>query len=234
MKAAIRARRKAERIWHKSKSEHDLSVFNSKKNLATFIMNQARCDYYTSHIQENSSNQRKLFQSMKVLLCDTRDVSFPPGDPDQLANNFGNFFVQKIERIDRSLADLSAQSQSPPHTDEHTACAHGRFTSFKSLMQDQVHKFIDKAPKKSCQPDLVPTSIVVQSLDILLPVITKLLNLSFEIGQFAGTWKEALVLPSLKKHNLGIAYKNFCPVGNIAYTSKLSKNRRVSISSLSI
>ena len=103
MKAAIRARRKAERIWRKSKSAHDLSVFKAKKNHATFIMNQARCEYYTSHIQENSSNQRKLFQSTKALLCDAKDVSFPPEVPDQLATNFGNVFVQKIERINIGL-----------------------------------------------------------------------------------------------------------------------------------
>ena len=229
MKAAIRDRRKAERTWRKSKSAHDLGVFKAKKNRATFITNQARCEYYTSHIQENSSNQRKLFQSTKALLCDAKDISFPSGDPDRLANDFGNFFVQKIERINSSLADLSAQSQlpphadEPPHVDEHSVCAHGRFTSFKSLTQDQVRMLIDKAPKKSCQLDPIPTSIVVQSLDILLPVITKLVNLSFETGQFAGTWKEALVLPSLKKPNLDIAYKNFRPVSNLAYISKLSE-----------
>ena len=130
MKAAIRARRKAERTWRKSKSAHDLGVFKAKKNRATFIMNQARCEYYTSYIQENSCNQRKLFQSTKALLCDAKDISFPSGDPDRLANDFGNFFVQKIERINSSLADLSAQSQpppdvdEPPHVDEHSVCAH--------------------------------------------------------------------------------------------------------------
>ena len=86
---------------------------------------------------------------------------------------------------------------------------------------------IDKAPSKSCQLDAVPTSIVVQSLDILLPVITKLLNFSFETGQFAGTWKGALVLPSLKKHNLDIAYKNFHAVSNLPYISKLSERASV-------
>ena len=86
MKVAIRARPKAERTWRKSKSAHDLSVFKAKKNRATFIMNQARCEYYTSHIQENSSKLRKLFQSTKALLCDAKDISFPSGDPDRLAN----------------------------------------------------------------------------------------------------------------------------------------------------
>ena len=148
MKAAIRARRKAERTWRKSKSAHDLSVFKAKKNRATFIMNQARCEYYTSHIQENSSNLRKLFQSTKALLCDAEDISFPSGDPDRLANEFGSVFVQKIESINISLADLSVQSKPPPYVDEHSACVDGQFTSFKSLTQDQVRMLIDKAPKK--------------------------------------------------------------------------------------
>ena len=57
----------------------------------------------------------------------------------------------------------------------------------------------------------------------MLPVINKLVNLSFESGRFAESWKEALVLPSLKKPNLDIAYKNFRPVSNHAFISKLSE-----------
>ena len=195
------------------------------QNHATFIMNQARCKYYASYIQENSSNQRKLFQSTKALLCDAKDFLSLRATLTSLPMILATSL--KIERINRFLADLSAQSQSPPHADEHSACSDGRFASFKSLTQDQVCMLIDKAPKKSCQLDPVPTSIVVHSLDILLPVITKLLNLSFETGQFAGTWKETLVLPSLKKHNLDIAYKNFRPVSNLAYISKVSERASV-------
>lgn len=57
----------------------------------------------------------------------------------------------------------------------------------------------------------------------MLPVINKLVNLSFESGRFSESWKEALVLPSLKKPNLDIAYKNFRPVSNYAFISKLSE-----------
>ena len=45
IKDAIRARRRAERKWRKSKSVQDLGVFKMKKNHATFLMNQARCEY---------------------------------------------------------------------------------------------------------------------------------------------------------------------------------------------
>ena len=50
---------------------------------------------------------------------------------------------------------------------------------------------------------------------------TKLINLSFDTGRFAEAWKEALVLPSLKKPGLDFAFKNFRPVSNLSYISKL-------------
>ena len=96
-------------------------------------------------------------------MCNAKDVSFPPGNPDQLANDFGNFFGQKIEKINWSQADRSAQSQSLPRADEHSVYVDGRLTSFKSLTQDQVRTFIEKGAKKSCQLNPVPTSVVLLS-----------------------------------------------------------------------
>lgn len=69
----------------------------------------------------------------------------------------------------------------------------------------------------------MPTYLIVQLLDVLLPVITTMINLSFNTGYFAHAWKEALVLPSLKKPGLDVAFKNFRPVSNLPYISKLSE-----------
>ena len=44
---------------------------------------------------------------------------------------------------------------------------------------------ISKAAGKSCQLDPIPTPIFLKLLDVLLPVITKLINLSFDTGRFA-------------------------------------------------
>ena len=62
------------------------------------------------HIQQNSSDQGKLFIVTKSLLCDTNTASFPRVDPVQLANDFGNFSAQKIKTINASLANLSTPS----------------------------------------------------------------------------------------------------------------------------
>ena len=188
-------------------------------------MSQARCDYYTNHIQQNSSDQRKLFNVTKSLLCDTNTASFPRVDTVQLANDFGNFFAQKIENINASLANLSTPSvPSLPATD--ITCLKEQFTGFRTLSQEQVRMLISKAAGKSCQLDPIPTLIVLKLLNVLLPVITKLINLCFDTGRFAEAWKEVPVLPSLQKPGLDFAFKHFRPVSNLSYISKLSERAR--------
>ena len=73
-------------------------------------------------------------------------------------------------------------SPSLPATD--ITCLKEQFTGFRTLFQEQVHMLISRAAGKSCQLDPIPTPIVLKQ-DVLLPVITKLINLSFDTGRFA-------------------------------------------------
>ena len=86
---------------------------------------------------------------------------------------------------------------------------------------------ISKAAGKSCQLDPIPTLIVLKLLNVLLSVITKLINVSFNTGRFAEACAcEVPVLPSLQKPGLDFAFKNFRPVSNLYYISKLSERAR--------
>ena len=200
-------------------------------------MNSERRDYFSNLMAENSSNQRKLFRTTNLLLFEPTDVSFPDHVPPlDLANNFGNYFVQKIERINDSLDAL--QSSKPLDGDGDASadnmgvcviCVYpnprecAEFPNLKTLTQNQVSLIIGKAAMKSCPLDPAPASVVLHVLDVLLPVITCMINMLFESGLFAEEWRQALVLPTLKKCGLDIAYKNFRPVSNLPYVSKLSE-----------
>lgn len=87
-------------------------------------------------------------------------------------------------------------------------CPHAdaSFSEFKTLTDDDVLKLIKKAATKSCPLDPMPTPVILQLLDARLPVITTMINLSFNTGYFADAWKEALVLPLLKKSGLDVAF----------------------------
>jgi len=54
----------------------------------------------------------------------------------------------------------------------------------------------------------MPTSLVVGCLDVLLPVIRRVVNSSLFSGYFPGEWKEAFVNPLLKKAGLDSVFKN--------------------------
>ena len=92
---AKRLRRKAERRWRKSKLLSDLTIFKSRKNHVTHLMNQARQAFYTNFIDENSADQGRLFQATKKLLSRKDELSFPEyHDKMVLANDISVFFVR--------------------------------------------------------------------------------------------------------------------------------------------
>ena len=72
----------------------------------------------------------------------------------------------------------------------------------------------------------MPTSLVMDCIDVLLPIITKMINLSVESGLFADDWKCALVLPLLMKPGLDLPYKNYRLVSNLQYVLKLTEKMR--------
>ena len=72
-----RHRRKAERRWRSSRSTTDLLSFRLCRNRLTFLLNKARCAYYTNFVSENCLNQRKLFSACKPLLNLSKCASLP-------------------------------------------------------------------------------------------------------------------------------------------------------------
>ena len=86
-----------------------------------------------------------------------------------------------------------------------------------------MRKFILKAPSKSCALDPLPTPILKKCLDLLLPIISRIINNSLSTGSFPDEFKLALVTPLLKKLGLELVFPSFRPVSNLSFISKLSE-----------
>ena len=74
---------------------------------------------------------------------------------------------------------------------------------------------------KSCELDTVPTHILKEILPACLKSLTTIVNLSLTMGEFSGEWKIAIVQPLLKKTRLEPINKNYRPVSNLCFISKL-------------
>ena len=154
-----------------------------------------------------------------------------------LANEFGKFFEHKVDKIYTSLETIAiAMPPFSPTSDNETLslsrtpsqpavqpAVQNQLTSFKPLSPEQVQELKATVAIKYCLLDPIPSSILVQLGYVLLPAFTTMINLSFVEGQFANVWKEALLLPVLKKPGLNVAYKNFRTICNLPFISKLSE-----------
>ena len=57
-----------------------------------------------------------------------------------------------------------------------------KLTVFTHVTQDEIANIISKSPTKSCLLDPLPTFLIKECIDILLPSITKLINFSLSEG----------------------------------------------------
>ena len=77
---------------------------------------------------------------------------------------------------------------------------------------------------KTCALDQLPASVLTKCLPRLLPVITDIVNHSLDEALMPNSLKTALIIPLLKKTNLDTEdFKNFRPVSNLPFVSKLIK-----------
>jgi hypothetical protein len=77
------------------------------------------------------------------------------------------------------------------------------------------------SPTKSCALDPIPTFLLKELVDTLLPYLTLMINASLREGHLPGSQKHAIVSPLLKKSSLDATdMKNYRPVSNLTFTSK--------------
>ena len=83
-----------------------------------------------------------------------------------------------------------------------------------------VRKLVNKSATKSCELDPISMHLLKQHLDALIPLVTKIVNISLQTGQYPNTLKSAIVRPLLKKAGMDVIFKSFCPVSNLSYLGK--------------
>ena len=108
---AKRSRRKAERKWGRSKLPADFADYQKKRNHVTNLMNKSRQHFYSKFIEDNSTDQRKLFGAAKKLLGN-HDLLRCSDNLDKTvsANDIGKFFVRMIEQIQRDIDAICLSS----------------------------------------------------------------------------------------------------------------------------
>src|SRR6218665_2636746 len=77
---------------------------------------------------------------------------------------------------------------------------------------------------KQCDLDPIPTTLLKECTDLLVPTITKIINLSLSTSTFPMQFKDSVIKPLLKKPSLDkVLLSNYRPISNPSFLSKLSE-----------
>ena len=217
-------RRKKERIWRKAKSTDSWNQYKLQRNKVSKLLNDSKRNYFNNLIEQNIYNTKELFKIMNGLLDNTKKNPLPDHSSSlDLANEFNNFFIDKIKNIREILDGKNNISDIPVQQledDEHNIPL---FESFDLISAEDLRKMVMKLPSKSCDLDPIPTQILKECIDILAEPITKITNSMLQSGTFSEDLKMALVSPLLKKITLELIKSNYRPVSNLAFIGKLNE-----------
>ena len=94
---------------------------------------------------------------------------------------------------------------------------------FDVVTENEICKLISSSKSTTCNSDPIPTKLLKQHLNTLVPLISKIITCSLQDGKFALQWKTAIIKPLLIKQGLELVMKNYRPVSNLSFLSKVTE-----------
>ena len=219
MHEAKRARRRAERQWVKSRLTVHKQIFIASKQLVTSIADNAKASFFSAKIA-TASTSKELFTITNMLMARVKTTPLPTIFPkEQLPSLFANYFLSKIKAI---RDELDMKPSSSADTVSETSFSGKHLTSFQPVTCSHVRKLILQCSPKTCELDALPTSLLFDCIDSVLPAITNIFNQSLSSGVFPDNFKKTIVKPLLKKPSLDPDnLKNYRPISNLSFLSKV-------------
>jgi hypothetical protein len=168
--------------------------------------------YWTARLQECSGNSKLLWRCLDSVLL--RDVVSTTNNSSLTAQMLADFFISKVTKV------RAATQHCPPAY--FTGPSPASFNNFRPCSLEEIRRVIMQSAHKSCQLDPLPHSLLMKSLDLLLPFLLLLCNSSLSSGILPVSEKSALVTPIMKKHNSDPdSPSSYRPVSNLTFVSKL-------------
>ena len=83
-----------------------------------------------------------------------------------------------------------------------------------------MEDIVKKSKCRTCGTDPMPSKLIKQNLNVLLPMIARIVNYFLKAGKFNKSWKTSIVKSLLKKEGLDRVLKDYRPVNNLSYMSQ--------------
>ena len=217
VREARRVKRRLERKMTKSNLQVDKDLFLEQCKMYKQLIEESKCSYYRTEI--SVCNDKQLFQKVNKLCSLNAAGTLPDYTCARtLANEFASFFHGKVDAIRDKLDNMVLPKMSVNVAENCTSS----FVEFEPVTEDCVRDLVMQSSSSTCDLDPLPTSLLKDCLDILVPYITKIINESLSSGIVPSIYKLAHVKPLIKKQGSDVNdLKNYRPIANLMFISKI-------------
>ena len=131
----------------------------------------------------------------------------------ELANHFSDYFYNKVKMIADGMRHIP--NYVPPIRNVPQLC------TFEEVDLEIIRSIIVKIGLKQCEQDTLHAFLIRENMDRIAEHMHVIINKSLQTSTFPQWWKKALVKPLIKSLKNGTVDKNYRPVSNLKFFSKL-------------
>ena len=209
IKTQKRKMRCSEKLFGWLKTNEAWKVFDEDRKKYQAMLYASKTSSYSKEVKDCKGNTKKLYKLVYRLMETSQENLLPDNDnPEDLANEFADYFMNKISKIRDSLSDKPIYKLSGKTPNGITLKP---MSEFRLFMQDEVWSIIFSMLTKSCETDVLPTGVLKKCIDEILPCLTRLVNVLLHDGIFVSTWKTSIIKPLLKKFGLELVNSSYRP-----------------------
>ena len=222
IKKAKVLRRRLERKKQKSGLDADKIAYTNQCRYVNYLVTEAKTEFLKKSVCESKGDIKQLFQVTKKIFTWKPNNALPDGhSPIKLPDTFSEYFVWKIIRINVDILSDIAKTTIAEVND--IICSETvRLNVFKAATNEEIESVLGALSSSTSELDPIPTELIKKCKTSFIGPLTQIVNVSLKSGTVPEQLKEAVIKPLLKKPSLDKnVLKNFRPVSNIAFLSKL-------------
>ena len=207
----------AERRYPKSKNKDHKKIYTDLKYIYRKCLNVERYKYVNEKFKYCDNDPKKLLTTLDEIMGKHKDTILLEGKSDAtVANDTAEFFMNKIHKINDALKDYNMHNPEPKTVEQ-------ELTQFKPIDCMRLRKIILGSKPTTCWTDLIPFAFIKENLDMLLPVLLRIIIHSITMGSFNKLWKLSTIVPLQKKVGSNMSLTNYQLVNNLPFLSKIVK-----------
>src|SRR6218665_3537473 len=170
--------------------------------------------YWEDRIISHAKEPKRLWSTFNALLGRRRVQ--PECTLGASAFTTEDFLTSHTTKI---LGIRQATEGSPPPHHPSTDCS---LSSINKVIAEELRRIIIGSPPKSCELDPLPTFLLPEHVDLLLPILKELYNRSIREGVLPSSQKRSVLILTLKSDGLDQENPtNYRPIANVLFLSKI-------------